>query len=426
MPTYCIHYDQTGDGHIISVYEMNEDTNVWTDGDAYTDELPTDSSGQFRQTDWYVTQKGSHFIFCSGTKPYVAAVSTAVLKNSESSSTSGEETLSEETLWGEESLDGTPSDYNYPLEVYTYEPDVQEYQEYINEAYGGSFFPWDEETLTEDVEEEFVEEESFVDLDDTTGDIDPQGTSITGNSTAEAGSSGGTETNGVVGVVGDGTICAITLKASEWLVRTNDNVKKYVYEISVDGITPSTVLYLLSINRDALNADLEWISGEGRILFLTSIVPASDVVIACVLTETGDYVTASGKIDKFPQAHWKCVHYTANVASGDSLSIAAGRSKRVIMPLDFADATLLFVTPEWTGGTKVFIPNVYLYSDANKKLCATLTNIGSEAVEISSLKFLIAYSGNLSGITEAQEREASAGSAAVVSGYITEEDIDEL
>lgn len=416
MP-YCIHYDQTGDGHIISVYEMNEDANVWTDGDAYTDELPTDSSGQFRQTDWYVTQKGSHFIFCSGTKPYVAAVSTAYLKNPESSA--------EETFWGEESLDDKPSDYDYPLVKYTNDQDVREYQEYISDAYR-AIFPWEEETLNEDVVEEYMEEESFVDLDDTTGDIDPQGTSITGNSTAEAGSSGGTETNGVVGVVGDGTICAITLKESEWLVRTNDNVKKYVYEISVDGITPSTVLYLMSINRDVLNADLEWISGEGRILFLTSIVPASDVVIACVLTETGDYVTASGKIDKFPQAHWKCVHYTANVASGDSLNIAAGRSKRVVMPLDFADATLLFVTPEWTGGTKVFIPNVYLYSDTNKKLCATLTNVGSEAVEISSLKFLIAYSGNLSGITEAQEREASAGSAAVVSGYITEEDIDEL
>lgn len=286
------------------------------------------------------------------------------------------------------------------------------------------------DTDEEDVDEDYTPS-VVLDSDTDVSELEDRGIGLGGvGSNAAADSSGGDVSQNVtdVDVTGGGTLCRIALPKSEWATRTYENKSRYVFAILSEQITQSTVLHVLSINRSALATDIIWYSQEGRVLFVTDELPNGDIIINGVLMETGDNWSAAGKIESIPQSSWKCIHYEVDVASGNDIIIPAGRSKKLVTPLDFSAAKLLFVTPEWTGGRNVVIPNFYLEANSTKsgQLCATLTNLGSASVRIENLKFMIAYSGELSGITEEQEAEASLGNYTASLDYITTADIDDI
>lgn len=264
--------------------------------------------------------------------------------------------------------------------------------------------------------------------DDEDGGLESRGVEMGGSGSNAASESGGgqaAEDDRGVTVSGGGTLCRITLPAAEWAARTGGS-PHYIFAIANEAITPSTVLQVTGINRDALRRDLLWFSSEGLLTFGTDEPPTEDAVIDCVLIETGDDWQAVGRIDAWPQAAWRSLAYTLDLTktANNAAVVAANHVKRIQTPLDFSDARLLFATPEWTGGSRISIPNIYL--DASGHLCVTLANLGSSAAKIDSLSLRILYTGTLSGLTGAEEQTADETGTVSSLAYITTADIDDI
>ena len=242
-----------------------------------------------------------------------------------------------------------------------------------------------------------------------------------------------------------GVFCAIFLDPGEAWAWDGDG-QRWIQTIPHQGITKNTVVNVLGINREVLQSDLVW-AGEddpGKIVFRTygggAFLPPSDQIqIFCWLTKTDDDWSASGKIEAWPakdlvsKRYRHKLHYATDsiTISSDGVMesprtygedepfpIPAGGTANVQTSLDFSGATLLFATPEWTGNTHVIMPHCYVAS--NRMLCYTLTNLGSQAVYISEVMIRLMYRGRVDNLV------SDLYDTAQLSGYITNEDINEL
>ena len=165
--------------------------------------------------------------------------------------------------------------------------------------------------------------------DDEDGGLESRGVEMGGSGSNAASESGGgqaAEDERGVTVSGGGTLCRITLPAAEWAARTGGS-PHYIFAIANEAITPSTVLQVTGINRDALRRDLLWFSSEGLLTFGTDEPPTEDVVIDCVLIETGDDWQAVGRIDAWPQAAWRSLAYTLDLTkTANNAAVVAAKS----------------------------------------------------------------------------------------------------
>ena len=226
----------------------------------------------------------------------------------------------------------------------------------------------------------------------------------------------------LAGVTGGGVLVNITMNTSGWSLDAETG--KYTRAISSSYITNSTALYVTGVNRQALNAHIYWHAENGLIAFETAAVPGGTVTINGVLSDTGDEWTAAGVIECWPGAGLVSKRFRQALnAANWSVSLAArgneGDTKTILTGVGFANAQLLFATPEWTGNTHVVIPSVWVHDDY-QRLCYTLTNLSDEQVTITEVALRLLYSGTVSNLTEEAEDSAA------LSGYISEIDIDEL
>ena len=226
----------------------------------------------------------------------------------------------------------------------------------------------------------------------------------------------------LAGVTGGGVLVNITMNAQGWSLDSETG--KYTRAISSSYITNSTALYVTGVNRQALNAHIYWHAETGLIAFETAAVPGGTVTINGVLSDTGDEWTASGVIECWPGAGLVSKRFRQSLnAANWSVSLAArgneGDTKTILTGVGFANANLLFATPEWTGNTHVVIPSVWVHDDY-QRLCYTLTNLSDEQVTVTEVALRLLYSGTVSNLTEEAEDSAA------LSGYISEIDIDEL
>ena len=226
----------------------------------------------------------------------------------------------------------------------------------------------------------------------------------------------------LAGIGGAGVLVNITMNQAGWSVDSETG--KYVHAIASSHITNSTVLYVTGVNRQMLNAHIYWKASAGLITFETALLPSGAIQITGVLSETGDEWTASGVIECWPGAGLVSKRFRQSLnAANWSVSLAArgteGDTKTILTGVGFANANLLFATPEWTGNTHVVIPSVWVHDDY-QRLCYTLTNLSDEQVTITEVALRLLFSGTVSNLTE----EAQDSSA--LSGYISEIDIDEL
>lgn len=242
---------------------------------------------------------------------------------------------------------------------------------------------------------------------------------------------------------GSAVLCSLSLTRADWAYISEETQwtfpgasivsPRYVFAIEDENITSSTVLNMLGLTRQNLNTHIYWGCESGRITFETAARPKGDITVYCYLMETGDDWSAYGIIEAWPAANLVSKRYRHSLhASQDIIditgsepttydegfAIAAGDSVNVQTPIDFSAATLLFATPEWTGHSHVIIPHVYV--NASDKLCYTLTNLSANAVRISEVAIRLMFRGQVSNmVTDANDE-------GFISGYITDEDIDEL
>lgn len=219
--------------------------------------------------------------------------------------------------------------------------------------------------------------------------------------------------------------------APEWLYRDNYS-HPWAYAIANEYISPSTVLHVLGVNREAIKTHIYWSCIDEALLFETDEAPDETIVIYAMLQETGDEWSAHGIIEAWPGANLVAKRYRHSLhTAGDNISINGDDAEpsegfvipalgtaNVQTPLDFSSATLLFATPEWTGHSHVIIP--HFWEDASHHFCYTLTNLASNSVRISEVCIRLMYRGVIENMEEDTEDEA------LISGYISDEDIDEL
>lgn len=223
-----------------------------------------------------------------------------------------------------------------------------------------------------------------------------------------------------------GVLATVVLTKEDWVLDQTSG--KYMFAIASESITPSTVLQVNGVNREVLTAHIYWSSDDGLLTFETASVPTDDVQIYGMLEETGDEWQAKGIIEAWPGAGLVSSRYRESLyhADGDTnwpfVLTARGTendSKTILTKVGFADANLLFATPEWTGNTHVMIPHVYV-QESTKRLCYTLTNLSDDEVEISEVAIRLMYNGVISNL------ETDTGDSGSIDGYIDEIDIDEL
>ncbi len=217
----------------------------------------------------------------------------------------------------------------------------------------------------------------------------------------------------------------------EWLYRDNYS-HPWAYAIANEYISPSTVVHVLGVNRDAIKTHIYWSCEEELLLFETDEAPDEKIIIYAMLQETGDEWSAHGIIEAWPGANLIAKRYRHSLhTAGDNISIngddaepsegfvvPALGSANIQTPLDFSGAILLFATPEWTGHSHVIIP--HFWEDASHHFCYTLTNLASNPVRISEVCIRLMYRGVIANLAEDTKDDA------LISGYISDEDIDEL
>lgn len=228
----------------------------------------------------------------------------------------------------------------------------------------------------------------------------------------------------LTGISSGGVLANISLPKDEWVVSDG----QYVFSIASETITDSTVVHVLGVDRSALTAHIYWTSEAGLLTFKTALQPSNDIIINAELRETGDSWQAKGVIEAWPGAGLVSKRYRESLYHSESDSkwpfvlTARGTendTKTILTKVGFADANLLFATPEWTGNTHVIIPHVFV-QDATKRLCYTLTNMSDDEVEISEVAIRLLYNGVISNL-EVDENDTSS-----LDGYIERVDIDEL
>lgn len=264
------------------------------------------------------------------------------------------------------------------------------------------------------------------------GGLEDRGISLGGGgSNAYADTSASEDTNertarALTNISSGGVLTTIVLTKADWAV--NQATGKYVFAIASESITPSTVLQVNGVNREVLTAHIYWSSDDELLTFETASIPSDDVQIYGMLEETGDTWQAKGVIEAWPGAGLVSQRYRESLyhAEGDTgwpfVLTARGTendSKTILTKVGFADANLLFATPEWTGNTHVMIPHVYV-QESTKRLCYTLTNLSDDEVEISEVAIRLMYNGVISNL------ETDTGDSGSIDGYIDEIDIDEL
>ena len=219
--------------------------------------------------------------------------------------------------------------------------------------------------------------------------------------------------------------------APEWLYRDNHS-HPWAYAIANEYLSTSTVMHVLGVNREAIKAHIYWSCEDEMLLFETDEAPDETIVIYAMLQETGDEWSAHGIIEAWPGANLVAKRYRHSLhTAGDNISIngddaepsegfviPAYGTANIQTPLDFSGATLLFATPEWTGHSHVIIP--HFWEDASHHFCYTLTNLASNSVRISEVCIRLMYRGVIANLAE------DTGDEALISGYISDEDIDEL
>lgn len=233
---------------------------------------------------------------------------------------------------------------------------------------------------------------------------------------------------------GQAVLARIELNLDDWVLSEG----QWSATLMNEAITESTVLTILGLNRAALRQNLHWQSGDGQVVFtiqsgLTAARPSDNVEIYCYLMQTGDDWPAYGIIEAWPGADLVARRYRHTLHQlSDNISIngttartydeyfdiPAGGTANIETPLDFAGATLLFATPEWTGHSHAVIPHFYVNS--NSKFCYTITNLAANAIRVSEVAIRLMYRGTVSNL-EVDDTDDGA-----LSGYITDEDIDEL
>lgn len=294
-------------------------------------------------------------------------------------------------------------------------------------------------------------DESGVDSDSTyTGEIEPRDITLgdlddepSGGSSGDSsggtsgstsgGTSGGTseddtedDSDEVVDLTGvsstKGILVNVRLKQENWVLDTNTN--EWVRAIYNPAITKSTVLHVTGVNRQVLTAHVYWEAADEVITFHTASRPSADLLMNGVLSETGDDWTAKGVVEAWPGAGLVSKRFRQSLNADDwSVTLSArgtdGDTKTILTSVGFANAQLLFATPEWTGNTHVVIPSVFVH-DEYQRLCYTLTNLSDYDVTITEVSLRLLYNGTVSNLTE------EAQDSAALSGYITNVDIDEL
>lgn len=310
--------------------------------------------------------------------------------------------------------EGTPNVFIQRSTGYAYAEDG-------TRAYSGDVDPEIIEIIDDDdLEERGIESSPSIGGNNAYSD----GGAITGDTTETA--------EITTGLAAGGILCRLVLGAEYWALNEDG---KYIYGIADTAITRSMFLNCLGINRGAVKTPIYWKSANGLITFTTVQRPDSDITMTAVLQETGDEWAAAGIIDAWPgssfvHALFRQSFHQATITRSDStnticnaydftLALAAGESVTIQTTVDFAAAELLFCTPRWTGHSHVIMPHFYVDSATNM-FRYTLTNLGSNAVQISEVAIDILYSGSLTGFTGETSEDVA------LSNYITDQDIDEL
>ena len=205
-----------------------------------------------------------------------------------------------------------------------------------------------------------------------------------------------------------------------WALDVTSN--KYVRTIANEAITPSTVLCVTGINREALITHIYWVTEEGQITFTTDKCPTRDILINGWLFETGDEWSAKGVIEAWPAAgitSRRLQQSRQTNFSNWSVAIPAHGSVTILTSADFGAAHLLFATPEYTGNSHVVIPHIYIDS-VTHRLAYVLTNTYTSSVNVSEVMLRLCYMGVVSGIIDSLDDDAK------FEPYITEVDIDAM
>lgn len=186
---------------------------------------------------------------------------------------------------------------------------------------------------------------------------------------------------------------------------------KFIRIINNESITTSTVLCVMSVNRQDIRSDIEWETEEGKITFTTSVRPVNDILIRGFLFETGDEWSAKGIIESWPPAMVTkrfCQSLQTNDASAWPISLSArgteGYTKLISTSADFRNAELLIASPEYTGNPNVIIPQIYVSSESHM-LVYRVTNLSDASISIGSSSdsdviLKLCYTGAVSGIIE--------------------------
>ena len=211
----------------------------------------------------------------------------------------------------------------------------------------------------------------------------------------------------------------------------------WLLAVANENITRNTLMHVVGFDREKLQSDIVWTGDDGKFVFRTSgggpsNPPVESIRIFCLLKSTADNWASSGILDAWPAKDLVSKRYrhslhaaTDSVMIGQdeasvqsSFPIPAGGTANIQTTLDFSSATLLFATPEWTGNTHVIMPHCYVNS--NDHLCYTLTNLSQNQVVVSEVMIRLMYRGHVDNLITDEEDEAT------LTGYITNEDIDEV
>lgn len=188
---------------------------------------------------------------------------------------------------------------------------------------------------------------------------------------------------------------------------------KFVCVLTNDTFSQSTVLCLLSINRNAVLSDIEWETFDGRLVFTTDVLPVNDIKIRAFFFETRDEWSARGVIEAWPAetvVKRFCQSRQNNNSDVWPISLSAhgteGDTKLFATSVDFTNAKLLYATPEYTGNPYVIIPQVYVDESINSRvLVYRVTNLSDSSVIIgndsgSDVILRLCFTGSVSGFVE--------------------------
>ena len=205
---------------------------------------------------------------------------------------------------------------------------------------------------------------------------------------------------------GEHVLVNIGFLATGW--QQDSETGKFVRVITSSAITPSTVVCLIGINRDAVRSDIHWVTEEGRIVFTTDIQPIEDILINAYLFETDDEWSAKGVIEAWP-ARVKAKRFNQSMQNNGGSTWSAtlspfgeeGDSLLVATVVDFTNADFLFATPEYVSSPYVIVPQIYIAESTNTRvLVYRITNTSSSSVTVTDVYLRLCYTGVISGLIE--------------------------